>query len=358
MMYFNIFSVSIYLFMGILYIFMPRIVNKYIQFGVNVNDEILNTTEIKNYTRGFQYRILGSTLTVTLIYLVNVYLELVPTEIVFIVLLFVLLISMGVIYYLTHLKVKELKGDKVITNSQYVSTEIGVNRELKTISNWLYLIPGLFSILIIAYTLFNYDSFPEMLTTNTSGDSVEKSYLLAMFMPMLMFFFTLLFAFINNSFRLSKKVSGVSMNKVSFEQELKSKYLWSITLYILSMTIILLFGYIHFVIFEVVEFIPWIVFGFIPVPIIIVIVLVIYAGQSGNRIIQEEKDNEIIDRDDDQYWKLGSIYVNKEDPSLFVDKRFGVGLTLNFGNPKAWIALAVFFVFIVGILIVSFSIGG
>jgi len=34
-------------------------------------------------------------------------------------------------------------------------------------------------------------------------------------------------------------------------------------------------------------------------------------------------------------------YSNRDDPALFVPKRFGVGYTLNFGNPRSWAVLAV-----------------
>jgi len=35
------------------------------------------------------------------------------------------------------------------------------------------------------------------------------------------------------------------------------------------------------------------------------------------------------------------FYVNRDDPALFIEKRFGVGYTLNFGHPGVWIGLAV-----------------
>ena len=41
-------------------------------------------------------------------------------------------------------------------------------------------------------------------------------------------------------------------------------------------------------------------------------------------------------RDDDRYWKAGVIYVNRDDPAVVVGRRFGIGWTLNFGNPRAW----------------------
>ncbi len=36
---------------------------------------------------------------------------------------------------------------------------------------------------------------------------------------------------------------------------------------------------------------------------------------------------------DERHWKWGIFYVNRDDSALLVEKRFGVGYTLNFGNP-------------------------
>jgi uncharacterized membrane protein len=44
--------------------------------------------------------------------------------------------------------------------------------------------------------------------------------------------------------------------------------------------------------------------------------------------------------DDDQHWKGGLFYVNRDDPALLVPRRFGLGWTLNLGRP-AGIALTI-----------------
>ena len=41
----------------------------------------------------------------------------------------------------------------------------------------------------------------------------------------------------------------------------------------------------------------------------------------------------------DECWKLGQIY-NPNDPALMVEKRFGVGYTINFGNRASWLLIA------------------
>jgi len=38
---------------------------------------------------------------------------------------------------------------------------------------------------------------------------------------------------------------------------------------------------------------------------------------------------------DDAHWLLGVMYVDRTDPSLMVESRWGIGYTFNFGNPIA-----------------------
>lgn len=51
-------------------------------------------------------------------------------------------------------------------------------------------------------------------------------------------------------------------------------------------------------------------------------------------------------------WKMGMFYYNPNDPSLMVEKRCGLGYTLNFANRAAWVLMAV--VVLIPLLIVFF----
>jgi hypothetical protein len=44
-------------------------------------------------------------------------------------------------------------------------------------------------------------------------------------------------------------------------------------------------------------------------------------------------------RSPESCWKAGIFYVNPDDPAIFVEKRFGIGYTLNFGHPLSWLIL-------------------
>jgi len=47
------------------------------------------------------------------------------------------------------------------------------------------------------------------------------------------------------------------------------------------------------------------------------------------------------DRTADRHWKAGLLYFDPADPALLIEKRFGIGYTLNFGHPWTWLLLAV-----------------
>jgi len=56
---------------------------------------------------------------------------------------------------------------------------------------------------------------------------------------------------------------------------------------------------------------------------------------------------------DNARWVLGMFYVNRDDPSLFVEKRFGFGYTLNFGNPRAIALLATLLIIVFAMILIG-----
>jgi uncharacterized membrane protein len=84
-------------------------------------------------------------------------------------------------------------------------------------------------------------------------------------------------------------------------------------------------------------------------PLLVVIVAVIALvrlGQGGSRSTsaaesQPTSAEPIGDRTDDRYWRLGVFYFNRDDPAVLVEKRFGIGYTLNLARPMSWTILVV-----------------
>ena len=63
------------------------------------------------------------------------------------------------------------------------------------------------------------------------------------------------------------------------------------------------------------------------------------AGQGGTRKSEVPEGAPVGDRTADEHWHWGLFYFNPADPALMVEKRMGIGYTLNFGNPWAWLML-------------------
>jgi uncharacterized membrane protein len=72
--------------------------------------------------------------------------------------------------------------------------------------------------------------------------------------------------------------------------------------------------------------------------------LLIRTGQGGTRLRGAPSilsdSSPTGDRTPDDCWKLGMIYYNPADPALVIEKRFGIGWTLNFANRWAWVMTA------------------
>ena len=73
------------------------------------------------------------------------------------------------------------------------------------------------------------------------------------------------------------------------------------------------------------------------VPVLMgMVVLSFVYGQGGSRVFGRMRREAPLLRDDDEHWKLGILYLNRDDASLFLPKRFGIGWTMNFAHPAAW----------------------
>ena len=158
------------------------------------------------------------------------------------------------------------------------------------------------------------------------------------------------------------KQSGIKLNaakrKTSQVQQLSFRKYTSWLLFMTSVLMTVLFGFLQLTTIHeglgnaaLMLALP---LGFLLIILIATAVYAFKVGQSGSRINVEIEDDSITgitDVDDDKYWKAGIFYVNKDDSSIFVEKRFGVGWTINFANPIGYIIL---FGPLLLILIISF----
>jgi uncharacterized membrane protein len=76
----------------------------------------------------------------------------------------------------------------------------------------------------------------------------------------------------------------------------------------------------------------------LPIALLAFTISLMRIGQGGTRLTTVS-GQPIGDRTADARWIGGFIYFNPADSALLVEKRIGIGWTLNFGNPWSWVLL-------------------
>lgn len=77
--------------------------------------------------------------------------------------------------------------------------------------------------------------------------------------------------------------------------------------------------------------------------VVAAIVLSLVYGQAGSKLharMTNGSPEAQFGFDDDEHWILGIFYFNRDDASVFLPERFGIGWTINLARPAAWAFLA------------------
>jgi uncharacterized membrane protein len=227
----------------------------------------------------------------------------------------------------------------------------------------------LYIVIIIGTLLLGivmYDQMPNNVVMQTDFDGnatriVEKSIGLIMFAPAIQAIMALLMGFVYWMMQRTPPVIDPEQPEVSSAQNTKFRYRWSA--YIVFSGIILLFVFLamqlNFIGVVPQSLVVWAPLALSGVIVVVVVVLAIKTGQSGSRIrLGKTTDGKVIDRNDDKFWRWGLFYVNKQDTAMFVEKRFGVGFTINFGRPAAVAIFVVVIALVVAAVVVSSLLAG
>jgi uncharacterized membrane protein len=97
--------------------------------------------------------------------------------------------------------------------------------------------------------------------------------------------------------------------------------------------------------FTLVSLLPLFHFG--PLVLIVPILVYVAAVIAWSFKLNAENEGEATP---DESWIGGAVYYNPGDPAIFVQKRIGVGYTINFGNYRSWLYLGLFVAGLIGLL--------
>ncbi|WP_042142104.1 DUF1648 domain-containing protein [Paucisalibacillus sp. EB02] len=342
--------------------FIPYWTRRTESFGISIPEEIYYTDRIKKLRSQYVLYSGISAILVTILFLVLGSLNEINTNtfnIYFTVLIFLYLLIHFLIYLRFHKVMKNLKQTEKWGQEkpQQVFIDTEFRKQKLNHSNLWFAVSFLITFATIAITFKFYNRIPEQMPMQYNFDgevtnTVTKTPRTVLAMPIMQLYLTLLFMLLNTMIAKAKQQISAEKPEESMKQNVIFRRRWSAYLIGTGIGLSLLFtfiqlSFIYSINSDLITIVP---LAFTVILTLWAIVLSITTGQGGSRVkISTDTNGEVIDRDHDKHWKLGVIYFNPYDPAIFLEKRFGVGWTVNFARPIAWITFIVIILLIIAI---------
>lgn len=329
---------------------MPYVTRKSESFGVSIPAAAFGDAEIKALRRRYVWQ----TGVWAALLLVGYMLLAITTqeneklwEYLFAGMLLLLLAGSFVIYLFKHVQMKRLKQEKDwnATKSHVLIIDTTFRQQRLAYSNGWFLIPLGITVATGLLSLVYYDAIPEQLPLqyDMSGGVTriaEKSLGTVMMMPAIQLFLIGVFVLVNTIISTAKQQVQVEHPEHSIQQNIIFRRRWSLFTIVMGTALVFLLSFAQLTITNQLshEYAPIFIVIIVGGIVLGAIVMSFSMGQGGSRVhVNARRQNTgEVNHDDDQFWKLGQFYFNRNDPSLFVEKRFGIGWTINFARPLAW----------------------
>lgn len=359
----------ILLFITVLQAFTPKLLKQTEAFGVYVPEKYAKEQTIIAYKKRYTSVVLTLGFTVFAAYMIWALTQS-PTE------EMLSLISVGVqfcilfiglgYYFMMHVRVKRLKEEQGWTagKKEVRVVDLQFQQKLQLIPRMVFIIPMIITVGLIIYTFMKYPQMPDMIPTHwgPSGQPdafSEKTYFSAISLPLILLVMQGMFLLMSEGMKFAGAKINPANKKTSVSQQLAFRKYSSWFALFMTITMTFMMGYFHLQSIHPEIGSAWVMFAlplvFLTLTFLAVGIYIVKVGQSGSRLKIEGDSPSLEDKiavDDDKYWKGGIIYINKEDPSILVEKRFGVGWTFNFGRPLSWLVL---FGPLILIIVIAFS---
>ncbi len=334
----------------------PYIVRRSLLFGVRVPEEVHGQPEVKGLKKRFvlwNLPLMGAMILLAVLQFVlfpnatllgTMYLPLVYGP---------LLLT---IYYPFHKQAKTMKQQQNWRPDPRVKVDLSsvlAKQKLKGLPWGWYLASGLVLVGMVVYIACRYPDIPDRFPTHWDihmqpDEYADKSLLTVFTMPIIGLMTASVFALGNIAVYKMKLQVSTQNPALSFAQHrlyrrLLSHYLGLITLATVLGTALMTPTTVGLAQMRPAPFYIGLVV-YLLLTIVPIVVIYLKAGQSGSKLkpaIQPEDETtpapgaRVSGQDDDRFWILGLFYYNKQDPSLFVEDRFGLNVGLNYARPAA-----------------------
>ncbi len=348
----------IYIFWTLTFVFIDLFSRKGVHIGVFIGTENTGNSEVRSIRSEYKRdMIISGIASVAIALLISYYTF--PGAISYSTIIVVMMATFGV-YLSYNKKLKRWKKENLVVKKDYVQrVDIKLSKDKLKYGGvpWkLYLIPLLMIVGISVFTFVNYGNVPDKLPMHWdfSGNInrySDKSFGTLAAMPLVGLFTLIVMLVVNFSIVMMKQQNYNKKPKVGAENILRARVIWSYFLVGMATVMIALFIVAQLMIMTLLKSMVLVNVLTVIIVMFSIITPIIIGLKVGNMGEKLSKDTETGEHKDDDKWILGgTIYYDKEDPTIFVPKRVGIGSTINFGNKKA---LIIFVSFIVLSLVTS-----
>jgi len=362
----NFFTVLRIVLVGGILLVIPLITRKGLLFGAYVGEELVEQPEARRIMRGW-YR--GSVLVMALSLVVGLGIGLVGSPIDGnLISAVVLLLSFGVLYLRQYYAARRLAPPQTALRAGLAAAPLEQGEPRGAALAKLVLAVCILCGLGAAfYTMAHFESMPDPMPTHFNAWGApdawsDKSVVSVMLLPTLnlvMGPFIALFALLTAHAKRSVR-GGSGGRSVEAQNAFRAgvaNLLSGTALFVCAMmtffsvqTVRIGLGQIR----SIGPGIMWIVGGMLVFILGSMIRIMAKYGQGGALVETGSAEAPLTDGlADNTRWVWGVFYVNRDDPSILVEKRFGIGYTINFGNPRAVAILGTFLLLVFGVLAIA-----
>ena len=279
-----------------------------------------------------------------------------------------LLIVSNVIFIPFYYKTKRLKRERgwSYKKRNVVVTDTSLRKpkkdeKYKVLNSNIFLVLCIVPIILTLLTILRYSGLPDVINIpNTSFGNFEKrtlkGFIILFQFPLSQLAMIILMYFINKIIISSRVDLNSGALEAAVIRKKKFRRTGSIMMFATTLEMVVMFTFSQLSIlygFNIM-LITYIFTAVISLTAFVFIFAFVKIGQGGRNLQGEEKDE--LYKDDDDNWILGGMYFNRNDPAWMVEKRRGIGWTVNFANPKAWLAIGGLVIFIIINIVISIAV--
>lgn len=191
----------------------------------------------------------------------------------------------------------------------------------------------------IYFTVSKYDLLPNEIATNfdimgNATHYAEKNIGTFLSLIISIVFISVIFIFVEYIIRSTKLRIDPRNVERSREGNIKYRNILSNTMIWTEIVTLLLLTIGNLVLLQVIDMnIIIVCINFICIILLIGVLVIFIVKANKIRFDYKIEKDTVVHKDDDDKWIFGLIYYNKEDPRVNVEKRFGIGYTVNAGTP-------------------------